>query len=515
MIDLLSNNVKIIILRKFIFVFSVFIVSYVLEYITEFFIRKFEVKISEEISNDIRVTIINKLNYIKPYFFEKKGLGEVLNLCNRVLSMLEGADITTVIGLMKSMLLVLIILPILFLIDYKVFLTILAMLVVYIFVNKKLGILISKQSDIVIDKNKQLLNSIEENYSNWLNVRMYNRFEYAVNRFLKVNNSFKEASIKMKNFYIINSTVILMLMTISLGIIWFIEGLCILKGVSTIGNVILIMNYQNMLFTPVNYITEFYNKYKTAETAANSLYEFLDTKNEGDNDEIKFKSSIHTIEFKKTNFAYDEQNILINAEMILKKGQISAIVGPSGIGKSTIAKIIFRLKDITEGTVLFNGIDIKNADINDLRKRIGYVSNESVFFYDSIKKNISNEDISNNLLDTYSKKLDLYDKIELLENGWDTVVEQQHLNFSEGESRRIDFIRMLVKQPDVIILDEAIACLDEHRKELFWKCLKEYCSEAIIIVITHNIDDLEHVDFIYHIKNGKFVKEYRKDSNDE
>jgi ATP-binding cassette subfamily B protein len=187
---------------------------------------------------------------------------------------------------------------------------------------------------------------------------------------------------------------------------------------------------------------------------------------------------------------------------------LTGIVGPSGAGKSTISSLIPRLYDVTDGGILINGVDIRNYSINSLRNTIGVVTQDSHMFHDSILNNLlyAKSDASIEDIQSACKSARIWSFIKTLPNGLDTVVGERGHRLSGGEKQRLAIARLLLKQPSLVILDEATAHLDSENEALVQAALKEALAGRTSIVIAHRLSTIIQADQILVIDNGEIIE---------
>jgi ATP-binding cassette subfamily B protein len=199
--------------------------------------------------------------------------------------------------------------------------------------------------------------------------------------------------------------------------------------------------------------------------------------------------------------------ILKNVTFTVKPGTLTGIVGPSGAGKSTISSLIPRLYDVTDGRILVNDIDIREYSINSLRSTIGVVTQDSHMFHDSILSNLlyAKIDASIEEIQSACESAHIWSFVKSLPNGLDTVVGERGYRLSGGEKQRLAIARLLLKQPSLVILDEATAHLDSENESLVQAALKEALLGRTSIVIAHRLSTIMQADQILVIDNGEII----------
>jgi len=214
------------------------------------------------------------------------------------------------------------------------------------------------------------------------------------------------------------------------------------------------------------------------------------------------------ITFKNVGFNYEgTKNILENISFSLKKGTVTALVGASGAGKSTIADLIPRFYDVVDGKIEIDGIDIKNLDINALRKMMGIVSQETILFNDTIGGNIKYglRSVNDQQLKNAAKNANALDFILEQPNGFETMIGEKGVRLSGGQRQRIAIARAILKNPSILILDEATSSLDTESEYLVQKAIDNLLVDRTVLVIAHRLTTVENADTIIVMKDGQIV----------
>ena len=223
----------------------------------------------------------------------------------------------------------------------------------------------------------------------------------------------------------------------------------------------------------------------------------------------KFKFS-NSLDFKKVNFSYNgEEKVLLNVNFSIKKGEMIGVIGPSGSGKTTIVDLILRLFDPTDGKVLMDGVDIKDFDIIDWRKNIGYVSQDIFLQNDTIANNIRfyNEDINEKDIIESAKMANIYDFIQNLPDKFSTVIGERGILLSGGQRQRIIIARILARKPLLLILDEATSALDSESEVLIQSVINNLKGKITVLAIAHRLSTLINSDRLLVVDKGKIIEQ--------
>lgn len=216
-----------------------------------------------------------------------------------------------------------------------------------------------------------------------------------------------------------------------------------------------------------------------------------------------------SIEFRNVSFSYGERQVLHNISFTVNKGEMVALVGPSGGGKSTIADLIPRFYDAAEGQVLIDGIDIKEYDIESVRNFMGIVTQESILFNDSIKNNIAFSTTTASLAQVTeaAKVANAHDFISATEDGYETGIGDRGVRLSGGQRQRLSIARAVLRNPAILILDEATSALDTESEKLVQNALDNLMQNRTSLVIAHRLSTIQNADKILVIENGRLIEQ--------
>lgn len=462
-------------------------------------------RIAESLSFRLRMELNNKISLMEYSYFDKHSLSEVLSKYNKEVDTIKDNCGYMLIKTLSNVLTFIMASAMIIMMDWRVMIVSITLLFIYIVNNRYWGRKVKRLAEQSMQCNERALNSITENYKNVLITKLYSAYEY-------VNEKFREIYIKQYNtqmnlevVYSININSGGLLTYLLAAIIWLIGGFGVISGSLTIGTVTALINYQGMLVSPMAFFSEFNNSYQGTIIALKRLYSVLLYEEENNEGTELEQDKIMSIRFSDVSFRYSESvPVLDEINIELKKGKIAAFIGGSGCGKSSLVKMILRLYSPQKGNIWINGQKIQDIAIDSLRNRIAFVAQDSLFFNGSIMDNLKmGKVLDDGKLIEYSKLLDLYDEIMCLPEQWETELNAGTSNLSGGQKKRLDVLRALLKESDVIIFDESTASIDVERRKRLFEILEKIKQEKIIIFITHNIEECVHFDSIYAVKNKK------------
>ena len=282
----------------------------------------------------------------------------------------------------------------------------------------------------------------------------------------------------------------------------------------TVGDITVLVALLGKMYMPVNSLLNIQVEWIRSMSLFTRIFNYFDIPVEIENapDAIIPESVTGNIEFSHVSFAYEEPNLILkDINFRLEAGKSIAIVGPSGSGKSTIINLIPRLYDVKEGSVTFDGIDVRKLDLAFLRSQVGVVSQETYLFNGTIRENLlyAKPDASEEEMIEALKKANIYDFVQKQEKGLDTQVGNRGLKLSGGEKQRISIARILLKDPTIFIFDEATSALDSISEQKIQEAIDPIIQSRTSILIAHRLSTILAADEILVVKDGMIVERGR------
>lgn len=333
--------------------------------------------------------------------------------------------------------------------------------------------------------------------------------DYEYNKFTENNlnytNSWKNALFQMSIFSSGNTFLIDILNLILL----IMGGILVYNNTLTFGDFTAFLLYINFLIKPIQRLINFMQQFQTGWAGFERFYEIiqLEPKIKSKENAIYLNNPKGNIIFNHVNFKYEanEEHVLTDFNINIESGKKIALVGESGVGKSTISLLIPRFYDVTSGEILIDDINIKDYELSSLRKNIGHVQQEVYIFYGNIRDNIlyGNPQAKEEEIIIAAKKARIHDFIMSLENGYDTIVGERGVKLSGGQKQRIAIARVFLKNPAILILDEATSALDNITEMLIQEALEDLTKGRTSIIIAHRLSTIKEADEILVLsKNG-------------
>ena len=489
-------------LSAFMLLLCVFLGILLLNYLMNYVQRYIVAIISEEIAADMRQKVEDKLSTVNVKFFEQIKLSDILLKVDKDVVAIKQCGITSIITLVSNIVILIVVPPYMFSIHKGIAISNIILLVSVPFISKIFGKLIQDTSEKVLQGYNGTTNVLTNTYENWFITRIFQCGQYVHERYLEKNQQYKKETNCQNLLYILNTSIILVIQFLGTVIIWVVGAQEVFKGNMTIGTIMALMNYQAIIMNPIIGIAQFANDYHTAVVSLKDINQLLQYPDQVQGSGEKM-DVIDSIRLEQMSFAYpgSDKKIFNGVCVQFQKGYIYGIRGKSGEGKSTLFKILTAVYQPTEGKVIINNADLQDIDINNYWKNTGYVMQRTKFFNDTVRKNMELlQVISDERLDEIAQYLDLYDEIHSLETIWDTEIKIDPCNFSEGQMRRLDIMRNILKNAQLLIFDEATANIDGRRRDRFYELLHELAENKIIIFSTHNSEELKEADIIIDLE---------------
>jgi ATP-binding cassette subfamily B protein len=333
----------------------------------------------------------------------------------------------------------------------------------------------------------------------------YKRLDFSLQNYEVAANKNRE-SLSILN---ITQTFVIM---IGITIMLIMTAFGIKNGIMTIGGFVVVNAYMLQLYQPLNFLGTVYREIRQALIDMENMFDLLDEKSEIKNSKNIEIDNIYNPEIKFTNisFFYDSRRSIIkNISFKVPHSKKTAIVGPTGAGKSTISKLLFRFYDPTEGKITINNQNIKDLSQDILRRKIGVVPQDTVLFNDSIYYNIAYGDpnADEKEIIAAAKAANIHKLIVNLPDGYNTLVGERGLKLSGGEKQRVAIARVILKKPDIYFFDEATSALDSSTEKEIQKNLEELSKEKTTLIIAHRLSTVVSADNIIVLDMGKIVEE--------
>ena len=351
---------------------------------------------------------------------------------------------------------------------------------------------------------------LQESLSGMRIIQLFSSEKMINKKFKDINTTYTQANIDGIFYYAVFFPVVEIISAASLGFMvwWGAQG--VLDQSVTIGQLVAFPMFLTRLFQPIRMLADKFNSLQMGLIASNRIFDTLDhSENDLNLGTIAPISIKGDIQFENIMFGYQAQvPVLKNINFEVKAGTSLAIVGNTGSGKTTIISLLNRLYEFDSGNIYIDGVSIKEYDLHFLRRKMGLVLQDVFLFYGSLKDNISlfDPDITLDSIIEASIAIGAHEFIEALPGGYDYQVAERGANLSLGQRQLISFVRALVFNPDILILDEATSSVDSYTESIIQHAIKRLITKQTSIIIAHRLSTIKHADQIISLQNGKIVE---------
>jgi len=462
--------------------------------------------------HDMRMDLHKKVISLPLPFFTEKRKGDITARMTSDLVEIEWSIMSSLEMLFKDPLNIVVYLATLVFISPQLTTFVILLLPVTGLIIGVIGRSLKKSSDRGQSKMGDLLSIIDENISGLRIIKGFNAESYINKNFEKDSNEYKSIMTKLLRKKDLSSPMSEFLSTIVMVIVMWFGGQLVLNadgGLNAqefIGYILIF----SQIIPPAKSLTTSYYLIQKGSASAQRVYEILDAENEIVDVENpkKIKLLNNQIEFNNLSFSYEKQTVLKDINFSIGKGKMIALVGQSGSGKSTLADLLARFYDIKQGEILIDNNNIKEIALHDLRALMGIVSQESILFNDTIFNNIrlGNTNASEQAVIEAAKIANAHDFILETENGYGTNIGDRGNKLSGGQKQRLSIARAILKNPEILILDEATSSLDTESERLVQDALDKLMHSRTSLVIAHRLSTIQNADEILVLDKGCIIE---------
>jgi ATP-binding cassette subfamily B multidrug efflux pump len=478
-----------------------------------FFTRQTIIIMSRLIEFDLKNEIYNQYQSLSMAFYKRNNTGDIMNRISEDVGkvrMYLGPAIMYTVNLI-----VLFILAIIAMLNVNVELTlyVLIPLPIMSYSIYKVSNTINRKSEHVQRQQSALSTYVQEAFSGIRVLKAYNRINNSTNDFTEACEDYKAKSLKLVKVDALFHPIIILLIGLSTIITIYIGGVKVLAGEISIGVVASFVIYVNMLtwpFAAVGWVTSLVQR---AAASQERINEFLKLEHEIKNTASPVAFQSGDITFDQVSYTYADSGIIAlnNLSFNIYKGETVAVIGKTGSGKTTIAHLLTRQYDPSQGQIKINNQSINKIVLAELRQEIGYVPQDVFLFSDSIKNNIGfglelNENNHDKIIQA-AKDADVYQNIMGFQQQFDTILGERGITLSGGQKQRVSIARAIVKEPNILIFDDCLSAVDTATEEKILRSLKKIMLNKTSLIISHRVSTIKHANSIIFLENGAIVEQ--------
>jgi len=467
--------------------------------------------VGHRMTTDFRIEFFSHIQSLSLRFFQNRRVGEILSRMNNDISVIQNALVTIPVALLRQSITLIGAMAIILYLNWKltglIFLILPPLMIFARIFGKRLRLFAEKLQDQVA----QAVIVLEEVASSIKIVKSFTREAYERDRFTKeIETAFERALDKLKISSFFGPFILGLTFLVSAVLIWY-GGYQVMSGATTPGELAAFFLYALIVAGPIGTFVRLYTQIQEASGAIRRVYEILDTVPAIDNPEnpIFLKNITGRIQFENISFGYrEESEVLNNISFDIQPGQTVALVGPSGAGKSTVIKLLHRFFDPSQGSIQLDGHDIRDLDRKSFLSKIALVPQETLLFGGTVKENILYGKLgaTDEELEEAAKKANAHDFIMDLEKGYETTVGEKGTKLSGGERQRIAIARAILKNPKILVLDEATSSLDNRSEALIQEAVEKLMENRTTFIVAHRLSTIHKADQIIVMEKGRIVE---------
>jgi subfamily B ATP-binding cassette protein MsbA len=460
---------------------------------------------------DMREKLYNHLQNLSLSFFTKTPTGILISRITNDVNLIQGAVSNAFTGLIKDAFTILGLVGVVFYRNWKLAIIAFIIFPLAIFPIKEFGKRLRKFSRKSQQRMGSITTFLHETITGNRIVKAFNMEEYEKRRFADENERFFKIILKRVKIRALSHPLMELIGGVAVALIIWMGGYSVVRGDLTPGTFFSFMTALLMLYAPVRDLSKVNLEIQEGLAAAARVYELLDIPPEIKDEEgaILLPLISKGIDFQKVTFKYGTEAVLKEIFLHVKVGEVIALVGMSGAGKTSLVNLLPRFYDVEEGQILIDGIDIRKVTLKSLRDQIGLVTQQTILFNDTVRNNIAygNVKCSDEEIIEAARAANAHDFIQRLPQAYETVIGEQGVKLSGGERQRLSIARALLKNAPILILDEATSSLDSDSETGVQNALEYLMKGRTVFIIAHRLSTIRNAHRIIVLSDGRIAEE--------
>ena len=460
---------------------------------------------------DLREKLYNHLQTLSLSFFTKTPTGILISRITNDVNLIQGSVSSTITGFLKDAFTILFLVGVVLYRDWKLAIIAFIIFPMAIIPIKEFGKRMRKFARKGQQRIGSLTTLLHETITGNRIVKAFNMEDYEKRRFAVENDRLFKTFLKRVKVRALNPPLMELLGGIAAAIIIWVGGYSVIRGELTPGTFFSFLAALFMLYAPIRDLSKVNLEIQEGMAGATRVFELLDTTTEIKEMEgaVSLPPVSKKIDFQKVTFKYEEEVVLKDISFQVKVGEVIALVGMSGAGKTSLVNLLPRFYDVEKGQILIDDHDIRKVTLKSIREQIGLVTQQTILFNDTVRNNIAygSPKCSDQELIEAAKAASAHEFIQRLPQGYDTIIGEQGVKLSGGERQRISIARALLKNAPILILDEATSSLDSDSETEVQKALERLMKGRTVFVIAHRLSTIRNAHRIIVLSGGQIVEE--------
>ncbi|MEG0906970.1 MAG: ABC transporter ATP-binding protein [Cellulosilyticaceae bacterium] len=461
---------------------------------------------------DLRNAVQNKIRKLPIGYFDQNSYGDVLSRITNDIDTISNAMQQSFSQVINSVLSLTLALGMMYAINVQMALVATLIIPLSYLVSK---FIVGKSQSLFYDQQQvlgRLNGTVQEMYTGFNEIKLYGKQEDAIEEFETINEELCHTGFKAQFISSIMSPLVSLISYLGIAVIGTMGGILTLGGALTVGNLQAFIRYIWQINQPLTQVTQLSSAIQSAFAAATRVFEFLEESEEVKNPDsvAKLIDAKGNVTFEHISFGYKEGSTLIeDLSVEVKSGQMVAIVGPTGAGKTTLINLLMRFYDIKGGSIKIDGVDIRDMQREDLRSLFGMVLQDTWLYKGTIAENIEygRFGATRDEIIQAAKVANVHHFIKTLPEGYDMVLNEEASNISQGEKQLLTIARAILKDPAILILDEATSSVDTRIELILQKAMRNVMKGRTSFVIAHRLSTIKSADLILVINEGDIVEQ--------
>ncbi len=488
--------------------FIIFLPTVLLTFVLQF-AQTFAMQlVGQRVMYDLRKQVFEHLQRLQMGFFDRNPVGRLVTRVTTDIDVLNDLFASGVVAVFGDFFTLVSIMVVMLNLDWRLALLTFAVLPLIVLVTALFRKAVRESYRRIRLAIARINAYLQEHITGMSVLQLFNREQRSFDEFEKINGAYLKAYKDSIMAYGLFYPTVEFLGVMAIAIILYKGGDMIMGGALTIGTAMAFIQYSQRFFRPIQDLSDKYNILQAAMASSERIFKLLDTP-------VQISDPAHPrplpeprghVEFRNVGFAYrDNHRVLENVSFTIEPGETVAVVGHTGAGKTTLTNLLLRFYDVQEGSILFDGVDIRELSLSDLRRNFAIVLQDPFMFSGTIASNIQlgTEGISNEEVREAARRVNMLDFIESLPGGFDEPVRERGATLSSGQKQLLSFARALAHNPSILILDEATSSVDPETEHMIREGLQRLLENRTSLVIAHRLSTIQNASKIIVMHKGR------------